>query len=235
MQFSLFARHFPVFLSPAEVVHFLGCILNIKHRTILTSCYAACLRISEAVHLKPIAIDKQRIVIRVERSKGRKDCYVMPSPKLLEVPSAYGWEARPKEWLFPGDIAGQPITRHSVEMACQAAWRRSGLSKPVRRILRATQRPPRLIVWDRHWRGLHDRNSSGAIHAGIQAGGQGPADLMIPAEVMIVEIVPLLGSGKLDFPAVTKMVRERGRYILPTPRVPNGLLGRIKGNGIRAT
>jgi len=31
------------------------------------------------------------------------------------------------------------------------------------------------------------------------------------------------------------MVRERGRYILPTPRVPNGLLGRIKGNGIQAT
>ena len=55
----------------------------------------------------------------------------MLSPKLLEVLSAYWWEVRPKEWLFPGDIAGQPITRHSVEMACQAAWRRSGLSKPV--------------------------------------------------------------------------------------------------------
>ena len=53
------------------------------------------------------------------------------TPKLLEVLSVYWWEARPKEWLFPGDIAGQAITRHSVEMACQAAWRRSGLSKPV--------------------------------------------------------------------------------------------------------
>jgi len=51
----------------------------------------------------------------------------------LEVLSAYWWKARPKEWLFPGDIAGKPITRHSVEMACQAARRRSGLSKPVTR------------------------------------------------------------------------------------------------------
>ena len=42
----------------------------------------------------------------------------MLSPKLLEVLSAYWWEVRPKEWLFLGDIAGQPITRHSVEMAC---------------------------------------------------------------------------------------------------------------------
>ena len=64
---------------------------------------------------------------------------------------------------------------------------------------------------------------------------KGAADLMIPAEVMIVESVPLLGSGKLDFAAVTKMVRERGRCVLPTPRVPNGLLGRIRGNGIQAT
>ncbi|KAF0124682.1 MAG: acylglycerophosphoethanolamine acyltransferase [Methylocystaceae bacterium] len=53
---------------------------------------------------------------------------------------------------------------------------------------------------------------------------------MIPAEVMIVDQVPLLGSGKLDFAAVTKMVRERGRYILPNPRLPNGLQGRIDGN-----
>ena len=124
-------QHLPVVLSPAEVVHFLGFILNIKHRTILTTCYAAGLRTSQAVHLKPIAIDRQRMVIRVERSKGRKDRYLMPSSKLLEVLSAYWWEARPKEWLFPGDIAGQAITRHSVEMACQAAWRRSGVSKPV--------------------------------------------------------------------------------------------------------
>jgi acyl-[acyl-carrier-protein]-phospholipid O-acyltransferase / long-chain-fatty-acid--[acyl-carrier-protein] ligase len=43
----------------------------------------------------------------------------------------------------------------------------------------------------------------------------------------------LLGSGKLDFAAVTKMVRERGRYVLPTPRIPNGVLGRINGDASR--
>jgi len=66
----------------------------------------------------------------------------------------------------------------------------------------------------------------------IYAKSKGAADLMIPAEVMIVESIPVLGSGKLDFAAVTKMVRDRGRYILPTPRVPNGL-GRINGDGVR--
>src|SRR5712692_1310745 len=51
----------PVVLSPEEVLRFLGCVGNTKHRTILTTCYAAGLRISEAVHLKPTDIDSQRM------------------------------------------------------------------------------------------------------------------------------------------------------------------------------
>lgn len=62
------------------------------------------------------------------------------------------------------------------------------------------------------------------------AKSRGASDLMVPAEIMIVEDMPLLGSGKLDFAGVTKMVRERGRYILPNPRIPNGLHGRIDGD-----
>jgi integrase/recombinase XerD len=53
----------PVVLSPEEVVHFLGCVGSTKHRAILTTCYAAGLRISEAIHLKPAHIDSQRMVI----------------------------------------------------------------------------------------------------------------------------------------------------------------------------
>ena len=41
----------PVVLSPEEVVQFLACVKHPKHRTILTTCYAAGLRISEAVRL----------------------------------------------------------------------------------------------------------------------------------------------------------------------------------------
>ena len=63
----------PVVLSPEEVLQFLESVEHIKHRTILTACYAAGLRISEAVHLKPADIDSQRMVIRVEQGKGQKD------------------------------------------------------------------------------------------------------------------------------------------------------------------
>jgi acyl-[acyl-carrier-protein]-phospholipid O-acyltransferase / long-chain-fatty-acid--[acyl-carrier-protein] ligase len=33
----------------------------------------------------------------------------------------------------------------------------------------------------------------------------GAADFMIPSEVQVVDEVPLLGSGKLDFPRVVKL------------------------------
>ena len=39
----------PIVLSPEEVIHFLACVENFKHRAILTTCYGAGLRISESV------------------------------------------------------------------------------------------------------------------------------------------------------------------------------------------
>jgi integrase/recombinase XerD len=121
----------PVVLSPEEVQHLLTCIENLKHRVILTTCYAAGLRISEAVHLKPTAIDSQRMVIRVEQGKGQKDRYVMLSSTLLDILRSYWRAQRPKEWLFPGDRLGQPITTDAVGNACEKAHRLSALSKPV--------------------------------------------------------------------------------------------------------
>ena len=121
----------PVVLSPEEVLQFLGCVGSTKHRAILTTCYAAGLRISEAVHLKPTDIDSQRMVIRVEQGKGQKDRYVMLSPKLLETLRSYWRAVRYRGWLFEGDIIGQPINRSSVELACQKARQLSGIRKPI--------------------------------------------------------------------------------------------------------
>ena len=86
----------PVVLSPEEVLQFLDCVASIKHRAILSCCYAAGLRISEAVRLTAPAIDSPRMVIRIEQGKGQKDRYVMLSPKLLEILRAWWREERPE-------------------------------------------------------------------------------------------------------------------------------------------
>ena len=121
----------PIVLSPEEVLHFLSCIANLKHKTILTTCYAAGLRISEAVSLKPTHIDSQRMVIRVEQGKGAKDRYVMLSAQLLEILRRWWRTAKPKDWLFPGVSPRQHITRSAIALICRQVQARSGLSKPV--------------------------------------------------------------------------------------------------------
>src|SRR5215469_16024978 len=124
-------KKLPVILSPEEVLEFLGCVRLIHHRTILTCCYAAGLRISEAIALQVPHIDSQRMMIRVEQGKGRKDRYVMLSPKLLEILRHWWWQARPQLWLFPGGIPGRHITRGAVEDACQEAHQQCRVAKPI--------------------------------------------------------------------------------------------------------
>jgi len=121
----------PVILSSEEILHFLGCIASPKHHAILSSCYAAGLRISEAIRLTISAVDSSRMVLRVEQGKGNKDRYVMLSPKLLEVLRNWWRIEKPKHWLFEGDISGCHITREAVNDACEKARRLSRISKPI--------------------------------------------------------------------------------------------------------
>ena len=121
----------PIVLSPEEVLHFLNCVQSFKHRTILTICYAAGLRISEAVRLKVANIDSERMVIRVEHGKGQKDRDVMLSPKLLQILRSWWPVNKPKRWLFPGDRVEDHISSDAVELACQKAHQRCGIAKPV--------------------------------------------------------------------------------------------------------
>ena len=125
------AKKLPVVLSKEEVARFLGAVDNLKHRMVLTVCYATGLRISEAIHLTPAAIDSKRMVIRVEQGKGRKDRYVMLPPTLLDMLRDYWKRTHPGEWLFPGRSPGQPIHPLTINLTCREVARRCGIGKPV--------------------------------------------------------------------------------------------------------
>ena len=111
---------------------------NIKHKAALSLTYATGLRSSEVVSLKLTDIDSDRMVIRVEQGKGKKDRYVILSPHLLEllrdwwrVARKKGWMHPGQPWLFPG-YHGQHMSARQlhrlVRMAaaragnCQARW-----------------------------------------------------------------------------------------------------------------
>jgi integrase/recombinase XerD len=124
-------KKLPTVLSPDEVTRVFAAVASLKHRAILMTAYAAGLRVSEVATLRVDDIDSGRMVLRIRQGKGRKDRYVMLSPRLLAVLREYWKAARPSDWLFPGDVPGRPLTEASVHRVCVRAARDAGLDKHV--------------------------------------------------------------------------------------------------------
>src|SRR4029450_11520237 len=80
-------RRLPGVLSAKEIV-LLQAAPGPKQAA-LAPAYGAGLRVSEVVALKVGDVDSERMLLRVERGKGRKDRYAMLSPQLLEVLRAW--------------------------------------------------------------------------------------------------------------------------------------------------
>jgi integrase/recombinase XerD len=120
-------RRLPVVLSGTEVVTLLDGVDNLKHRTILMTCYSAGLRVGEVVHLKVRDIDSKRMLIRVEQGKGRKDRYTLLSTTLLEQLRLYWQTYRPTEWLFPGYVRHRPLGERAVQHVFSVAKKKSVL------------------------------------------------------------------------------------------------------------
>jgi len=128
---------FRVTLSPEEVGRLLASATNIKHKAMLSLAYATGLRASEVVSLKLTDIDRDRMVIRVEQGKGKKDRYVILSPKLLKILRDWwraarkkGWMSPGQPWLFPG-YRGQHTSARQLHRIVRLAAGRAGITKRV--------------------------------------------------------------------------------------------------------
>jgi integrase/recombinase XerD len=124
-------RKLPVVLSPEEIARFLDAAPGLKYKAALSVAYGAGLRASEVVSLKIADIDSERMVIRVEQGKGRKDRYVMLSPHLLELLRAWCKAGRPQGWLFPGQNRVNHLTTRQFNRACHVAAHMAGIDKRV--------------------------------------------------------------------------------------------------------
>lgn len=124
-------RVLPEILSPGEVAGIFDVCSNLKHKTILMTSYSGGLRLRETLGLLPSDVDSQRMMIRVEQGKGRKDRYVMLSPVLLTTLREY-WKAfRPARWLFEGKVNGEPLSASTAEKVFKVAARTAGITKNV--------------------------------------------------------------------------------------------------------
>lgn len=125
----------PEVCSEEEVISILRCTQNLKHKAILTTIYSAGLRISELIHLKITHIDSDRMQIRVEQSKGKKDRYTLLSPITLKLLRKYIKEYRPTYYLFEGQGSTKesPVsyTARSIQAILKESAKKAKISKNI--------------------------------------------------------------------------------------------------------
>jgi site-specific recombinase XerD len=128
-------KRLPTVLSPEEVTRLINASPNPYHRTLVTTLYSTALRRAELCRLKVSDLDSQRMMIRIEQGKGRRDRYVPLSPKLLETLRVYWRWMQPKTFLFPGTVKGLrtdvPISPNMIWYACRQAAQAAGIRKQI--------------------------------------------------------------------------------------------------------
>jgi site-specific recombinase XerD len=108
-------KKLPIILSKREIISILEESRNLKYKTILmTICSTGC-RVMEAAHLKVSDIDSNRMQVRINQGKGKKDRYTILSEKLLRTLREYWKCYRPKEWLFTGNGNKGPLGESVVQ------------------------------------------------------------------------------------------------------------------------
>src|ERR1700684_1094341 len=130
-------RTLPVVLSPDEVRRLIAATGNLKHQTALSVAYGTGLRASEVVALKVTDVDSQRMTLRIEQGKGRRDRYAMLSPVLLERLRVWWHVARAQGkmldggWVFPGLDPVDPLSTRQLNRAIHAAAEEAHINKRV--------------------------------------------------------------------------------------------------------
>jgi integrase/recombinase XerD len=119
----------PVILSHQELERLFASAALPKYRILLMTTYAAGLRVSELVHLKLSDLDSQRLMIRVEQGKGKKDRYTILSPKLLEELRLYWKLYRPSSYLFPSKDPNRPMDTGHAQKIYYHTLKRAGIQK----------------------------------------------------------------------------------------------------------
>jgi integrase/recombinase XerD len=132
-----YPRKLPEVLSVEEVGRLLESAPGPKYKAILGAAYGAGLRVSEVASLKVDDIDSERMLIRIEQGKGRKDRNAMLSPQLLALLRLWWKEGKrrgvmlPHGWLFPGRPHGDPISTRQINRAMHEAAEAAGIRKRV--------------------------------------------------------------------------------------------------------
>ncbi len=121
-------RLLPHLMRVEELQRVFTSAANPRNRALLMTTYAAGLRVGEVVRLQLTDIASDRLLIRVNQGKGRKDRYTLLSARLLAELRASWKLSRPASWLFPGKDATQPMPIATAQKLYSRAKRAAGIT-----------------------------------------------------------------------------------------------------------
>jgi site-specific recombinase XerD len=124
-------KRLPQILSREEVTRLIEAGATVRARTLLTTTYAAGLRVSEvcALQLTDIESAPDRMCLKVRQGKGAQDRYTLLSPRLLEALRRYWRDHRPRRWLFPNASGSAPIDLSTAQRIYCAARDAAGIAR----------------------------------------------------------------------------------------------------------
>ena len=124
-------KRLPQILSRDEVTRLIEAAATLRGRTLLTTTYAAGLRVSEvcALQLADIESAADRMCLKVRQGKGSQDRYTLLSPRLLDALRRYWRDGRPRTWLFPNASGSAPIDVSTAQRIYCAARDAAGIAR----------------------------------------------------------------------------------------------------------
>ncbi len=124
-------KRLPQILSRDQVTRLIEAAATLRARTLLTTTYAAGLRVSEvcALQLTDIESAPDRMCLKVRQGKGGEDRYTLLSPRLLTALRLYWRDHRPRTWLFPNSSGSAPIDVSTAQRMYGAARDSAGIPR----------------------------------------------------------------------------------------------------------
>jgi site-specific recombinase XerD len=123
-------KRLPQILSRDEVARLLAATKTPRGQALLTTAYAAGLRVSElcALEVGDIESAPDRMCLKVRQGKGGQDRYSLLSPRLLDTLRRYWRLGRPARWLFPNPAGTGPIDVKTAQRLYCAARDAAGIA-----------------------------------------------------------------------------------------------------------
>ena len=125
------ATTLPKVISEEKILAGILTVTNLKHRTLLLMAYSCGLRVSEAIAIKMSDIDRDRMQLFIERSKGKKDRVVPLALSFIPFLEGYIAAYKPLYWLFENQTHDGPYSTGSAQTVFRKTAKMLGLPAGV--------------------------------------------------------------------------------------------------------